>query len=150
MPPPTAVEAPQLQIAGRVGFGVGIYVAPGINSIAAQAGGSGAAAALGPLPAYGGFLGIRWWVKERLVVLPALSMSITRMSAPSVTDSYGNYTQGESFTNGLIAPALSLGYAAYRGKTTRVLLLGGVGFAYTAQGCSRISPPRTAPGRRAT
>jgi hypothetical protein len=136
-PPP--VEAPQLQIAGRVGFGIGIYAAPGLSIGASSGGASGALGGLGAL-SYGGALGIRWWVKERLVVLPSLSMSITRTSAPSVTDNFGNYTQGSSFTNGAIAPSLSLGYAAYRGKSTRVLLLGGVGFAYSAQGVLQDIP----------
>jgi hypothetical protein len=137
LPPP---EAPRILIAGRIGFGIGIYIAPGVISSAAQGGASGALGGLGALPSYGGSLGIRWWVKERLVVLPSLSMSITRTSAPSVTDTFGNYTQGETFTSGVIAPALSLGYAAYRGKSTRVLILGGVGFAYTAQGVLQDIP----------
>jgi hypothetical protein len=76
-------------------------------------------------PIFGGSLGIRWWAKERLAVLPSLSLSISHTS--------GSYIQGDSLTNGTVAPALSLGYAAYRGKTTRFLLLGGVGFSYEAR-----------------
>lgn len=137
MLPPTAPpqvqpapEAPPIQVAGRVGFGIGIYVAPGGGS-------SSSYAAQGALQAFsgsylGGSVGIRWWAKERLAVLPSLSLSISRTTIPNMTDIYGNYTQGSSFTNGTIAPALSLGYAAYRGKTTRFLLIGGVGFSYDA------------------
>lgn len=119
LPPP---EAPPLQMAGKVGFGVGFYVAPG--------GGSGA---LGGISNFGGALGLRWWAKERLAVLPSLNLSISHTTVPNYTDAGGNYTQGDSFTNGTIAPALSLGYAAYRGKTTRFLIIGGVGFNYTAR-----------------
>jgi hypothetical protein len=119
-----------MTVAGRVGFGIGLFVAPGDfsnNSLGYPA----------PIQAFrgassGGMLGLRWWAKERLVVLPSLSLSISRTTIPNITDTNGNYTQGSSFTNGTIAPALSLGYAAYRGKTTRFLLLGGVGFSYDA------------------
>ena len=138
--PPAAAEAPQLKIAGRVGFGIGIYAAPGLSRGASTGGASGALGGLGALPSYGGALGIRWWVKERLVVLPSLSMSINRTSAPSATDAYGNYTQGGSFTSGVIAPTVSLGYAVYRGKSTRVLVVGGVGFTYSAQGVLQDIP----------
>lgn len=136
LPPPSppqgqpSSEAQPLQVAGRVGFGVGVYVAPGLVGSGATA----AAGALGGLQTLGGAVGIRWWVKERLVVLPSLGLSISHTSIPSSTDAFGNFIQGDSLTNGLLAPAVSLGYAAYRGKTTRFLLIGGVGFTYQAQG----------------
>jgi hypothetical protein len=108
-------EAQPLQLAGRVGFGIGIYVAPGGGS-------SSPLGALGGFSSFGGSLGIRWWAKERLAVLPSLSLSINH--------TFGDGIQGDSSTTGTVAPALSLGYAAYRGKTTRFLLIGGVGFSY--------------------
>jgi hypothetical protein len=128
-PPPP--EAPQLQLAGRVGFGLGLYVAPGGSYGAPSYRGAGAA--LSAIPAVGGSLGIRWWVKERLAIFPALNLSVNHNSIPNDTDSYGRYTQGGSFTNGTVAPELLLGYTVYRGKSTRFLLVGGVGFSYTAQ-----------------
>ncbi len=111
-PPPAQPprEAVPIQVAGRVGFGIGIFASPGGGSISSFD-------ALGTIQSvggsyFGGSVGIRWWAKERLAVLPSLSLSISRTTIPSITDIYGNYTQGSSFTNGTIAPALSLGYAA--------------------------------------
>lgn len=139
MPPPSMpqpmstatapVETPQLQLAGRVGFGIGLYYAPGVG----YSNGSGALGALGGLSSFGGSLGIRWWVKERLALFPSLNLSVNHSTIPDVTDGFGNFTRGGSFTSGNIAPALSLGYAVYRGKSTRFLVMGGAGMSYTAQ-----------------
>ena len=120
-PPP---EAAPIQVAGRVGFGVGLYVAPG---------GGSPSPGLSTTSIFGGSLGIRWWAKERLAVIPSLSLSISHTSPPSTTDTLGNDISGDSVTNGTVAPALSLGYAAYRGKSTRFLVIGGVGFSYEAR-----------------
>ncbi|MEO5728499.1 MAG: hypothetical protein ABI134_07480 [Byssovorax sp.] len=125
--PPQAQALPEvapIQVAGRVGFGVGLYVAPGVGS---------PSAGLSAISIIGASLGIRWWAKERLAVIPSLSLSISHTSAPSTTDTLGHHIQGDSFTNGTVAPALSLGYAAYRGKFTRFLVIGGVGFGYEAR-----------------
>ncbi|MFS8071959.1 MAG: hypothetical protein ACMG6S_36785 [Byssovorax sp.] len=120
-PPP---EAAPIQVAGRVGFGVGLHVAPGVGSPSAD---------LSAISIFGASLGIRWWAKERLAVIPSLSLSISHTSAPSTTNALGDPIQADSFTNGTVAPALSLGYAAYRGKSTRFLVIGGVGFGYEAR-----------------
>lgn len=128
-PPPP--EALPIRVAGRVGFGIGAYVAPG--------GGSGAATAaaslggLGGILPYGASLGIRWWAKERLAVLPSLNLTILHTSAPLTTTASGTIVPAGDFTEGSIAPGLSLGYAAYRGKTTRFLVIGGASFSYSAQ-----------------
>jgi hypothetical protein len=125
LPPP--VEAPQLQLAGRVGFGVGLFFAPRGGSSNSAVGGVGA------LSSFGGSLGIRWWVKERLALFPSLNLSISHTTIPNVSDGFNNFTLGGSFTSGTIAPALSLGYAVYRGKSTRFVVMGGAGFSYAAQ-----------------
>lgn len=126
-PPPA--EAPPLQLAGRVGFGLGFYVAPGARSYGAS---PGALGALGGLASYGGSLGLRWWVRERIALFPSLNLSISHSTIPNQTDEFQRYTQGGSYTSGTVAPGLSLGYAAYRGKSTRFLVMGGVGFNYSA------------------
>ena len=71
-------------------------------------------------------------VKERVALFPSLNLSVNHSSIPDDT-THGNFTKGGSFTSGTVAPALSLGYAVYRGKSTRFLLMGGAGFNYTAQ-----------------
>jgi len=138
-PPPPAQSPPEaqpLEVAGRVGFGVGIFAIPG--------GWSSSLGALGATQPIGGVVGIRWWVKERLAVLPSLNLSISHSTVPNTTE-FQTYIQGGSFTNGTVAPALSLGYAAYRGKTTRFLLIGGLGFSYETQ-AERQSIPTTGNG----
>jgi hypothetical protein len=125
LPPP--VEAPQLQLAGRVGFGVGLFFAPRGGSSNSAVGGVGA------LSSFGGSLGIRWWVKERLALFPSLTLAINHSTIPNATDGFDNFTLGGSFTSGTIAPALSLGYAVYRGKSTRFVVMGGAGFSYEAE-----------------
>jgi hypothetical protein len=124
------METPQLQLAGRVGFGLGLYYAPAVRY---PSSGAGALGGLGALSSFGGSLGIRWWVKERLALFPSLNLSISHTTIPNVSDGFNNFTLGGSFTSGTIAPALSLGYAVYRGKSTRFVVMGGAGFSYAAQ-----------------
>lgn len=113
-PPP-----PPFDLAGRVGFGLGISIAPGLGAL----GGLGAQGT-GSLAT--GSLGIRWWARERVVLLPQIHLAVSHQTRPT----NGSVFTPNSFTSGTVAPGLSVGYVAYRGHSTRFILSGGVAFSY--------------------
>ncbi len=131
LPPPTRTATPApssaepspekpLQLAGRFGFGFGIWAAP-----AGLLGNAGVGAAAG------GSLGVRWWASERILLVPSLRMGISYTSKPDEHPYYQDPYRGATFTDGHFSPGLSLGVAAYRGKSSRFILMGGVAFSYT-------------------
>jgi hypothetical protein len=102
-----------------VGFGVGVSIAPGLGALGGLgAQGTGALAT--------GTVGIRWWVRERVVLLPELRLAVSHQTRPA----NGSVFTPDSFTSGTFAPGLSAGYVAYRGQRTRFILSGGVAFSY--------------------
>ncbi len=119
-PPSPPPEAPLL-LAHRFGFGFGIWAAP--IGLANQG-------SLGAAAYYGGSLGVRWWATERILVVPALRMGISYTTAPDSPNYVGETVKGSSYTNGNFSPSVSLGLAAYRGKSSRFILLGGLSFDY--------------------
>lgn len=58
-------------------------------------------------------------------------MGISSTSAPDERVYSLEPIRGATFTDGHFSPGLSLGFAAYRGKSSRFVLLGGIAFAYT-------------------
>jgi hypothetical protein len=113
-PPP-----PSYDLARRLGFGVGVSIAPGLGALGGLgAQGTGALAS--------GTVGMRWWARERVVLLPDLHLAVSHSTRPS----NGNAFSPNTFTSGTLAPGLSAGYVAYRGQRTRFLLSGGVAFSY--------------------
>lgn len=122
-PPAAAPPAEKpIELARRFGFGFGLWASP----LALVGGKSG----LGPSVSYGGALSVVWWASDRVLVAPTLRMGISYTTAPDSASIYGQTVRGSSYTNGTFAPALSLGFAAYRGKSSRFILLGGLGFNY--------------------
>ncbi|MFO0757548.1 MAG: hypothetical protein U0359_13715 [Byssovorax sp.] len=135
--PPSWSDTP-VNLSHRAGFGFGLWAAPVIvaGSSTGLRAGPGAPGALGGLGAlgtgYGGLLSLRYWVSDRLLLSPALVMGISHSTNKEQSDYLGNNHLNEgSFTEGTFAPSLSLGFAAYRGKTNRFLLFGGIQFAYS-------------------
>jgi hypothetical protein len=135
---PPAQPAPEkaIDLKGRVGFGVGLWFAPA--ALAAQqsdlGGSAGALGGLGALgAAFGSTLSIRWWASDRVFLTPSLRLGISHTEDPGSQSPYQQQVAGGSYTNGAFAPALSLGYAAYRGKSTRFLLSAGLSVGYTVQ-----------------
>lgn len=123
-PPP-----PSFDLAKRVGFGVGVSIAPGrgaLGGLGAQGTGSLAT----------GSLGIRWWARERVVLLPSVRLAVSHQTRPTS----GNVFTPNSFTSGTFAPGLSAGYVAYRGQRTRFILSGGVAFSYDVSPLLSQSP----------
>lgn len=136
--PPASPPAPEkaIDLKGRVGFGVGLWFAPA--ALAAQqsdlGGSAGALGGLGSLgAAFGSTLSIRWWASDRVFLTPSLRLGISHTEDPGTQSPYQQQVTGGSYTNGAFAPALSLGYAAYRGKSTRFLLSAGLSVGYTVQ-----------------
>jgi hypothetical protein len=111
-------------MAGRVGFGIGLWGAP----LALITGQNGA----GPA-AVGASLGVRWWMTERLALLPALYASVQHQETHDTKNDFGEVQKGTSTTSGIVAPSVRVAYAAFSGKTTRLLLAGGGGFSYAVQ-----------------
>ncbi|WP_437627881.1 hypothetical protein [Sorangium sp. So ce1151] len=129
-PAPRAPEAPPLALAGRIGFGIGAWAAPLalLDSRASQLTSLSAVGMLG----YGGQLGVRLWVSEKVVLSPSLHLSLAHSWVTESAISGSDASEGESVTSGSVAPGLMLGYAAYRGKATRIIVSGGLHFAYSA------------------
>jgi hypothetical protein len=119
LPPEPPTPTPPFDLAGRVGFGLGVSIAPGLGAL----GGLGAQGT-GSLAT--GSLGIRWWARERVVLHPELHLAVSHETRPT----NGNVFTPNSFTSGTFAPGLSAGYVAYRGQRTRFILSGGVAFSY--------------------
>ena len=63
-------------------------------------------------------------------MVPALRMGISYTTAPDSPNYVGETVKGSSYTNGNFSPSVSLGLAAYRGKSSRFILLGGLSFDY--------------------
>ncbi|WP_437932483.1 hypothetical protein WMF37_25550 [Sorangium sp. So ce291] len=129
-PAPRAPEAPPLELAGRIGFGIGAWAAPLalLESRSSQLTGLSGLGQLG----YGGQLGLRLWVSEKVVLTPSLHLSLEHSWVPESAISGSTALEGESVTSGSVAPGLMFGYAAYRGKATRIIVSSGLYFAYSA------------------
>ncbi len=128
LPPAPPPPEKTLDLTGHVGFGFGLWAAP----VALATQGNGAVGAFGGLGSLlGGALSLRWWVRDRFFLTPSLQLGISRDTIPDSDSTFQKGVNGGSFTNGTFAPALSLGFAAYRGKSTRFLLSGGLSFGYT-------------------
>jgi hypothetical protein len=119
-----------ITLARRMGFGYGLWAEP-VALAAAPSSGAGALGALGAN--YGSTLSLRWWSSERMYLAPSLRLGISYTTVPDGGAYYFDDVKGGSFVNGVFAPSLSLGIAAYRGKTTRFLLSGGLSFGYTVR-----------------
>lgn len=117
-------ESPPLRLAGHVGFGMGIW---GLPAYSPNNNGT-----LGGV-AVGGALDVRWWVTERLALLPTLSLSFAHTSTPDKKSAFGDVVPGSDSTTATVAPAILFSYAVYSGKSTRFLLSAGPGFVYTVQ-----------------
>lgn len=127
-PPPAAPPGPPpLQVAGRLGLGLGVWGAPVL--LAGSADAAGKSSLLGA--AYGSALGARWWTSERVVVIPSLRLSVDHRDFPAIEEN-GQYaaTPATSQTSAAFAPSVSFGYAVHRGKMTRFLLSAGIGASY--------------------
>jgi hypothetical protein len=66
---------------------------------------------------YGPTTGLRWWMSERVALMPALRLAIST-------------TDGRDAT-GTLAPEVLFGFAVYRGRMTRFVLSVGPSFAYS-------------------
>jgi hypothetical protein len=115
-----------------VGFGAGLWVAPVLAiSSATQAPGSTGVSTGSSSAAYvGGSLGIRFWASDRFVLIPALRLGVTHTSIADTKDMFGATIPGINTTSAIFAPQLVLGYAAYRGKSTRFIVSAGPSFSY--------------------
>lgn len=129
-PPPTPGVVPAKpeipgRLARRVGFGIGLWSTPGY----AFGQGSGA---LGN-SYLGAQIGIRWWVSERLAILPSLTLGVNHTSTGDSKNDFGEVVKGYETTSGTVAPMVVFSYAAYVGQTTRFMLSAGPGFVYSVQ-----------------
>ncbi|XXT24018.1 hypothetical protein WME94_20990 [Sorangium sp. So ce429] len=129
-PAPRPPEPQPVELAGRLGFGIGAWAAP-LTLLDQRIGGLTGLSGLGVL-GYGGQLGVRLWVSEKVVLTPSLHLSLEHSWVPESAISGSDASEGESVTSGSVAPGLRLGYAAYRGKATRIIVSGGLSFAYQA------------------
>lgn len=126
LPPPLPSSEPP-GLAGRVGFGTGLWVAPG-NGFG-NSGGSPEGAA-GGAAFFGGALSLRCWATDRIVLIPALRLGVSHTSTPDTKGPFGDTVPGMSTTSAVFAPQLVLGVAAYRGKSTRLIVSAGPSFGY--------------------
>ncbi|MEJ7729252.1 MAG: hypothetical protein WKG00_08555 [Polyangiaceae bacterium] len=106
-----------------MGFGIGGWVDP-VGLI------GGGSVGLSGEATYGTTAALRWWMSERVALMPALRLAISA-------------TDGDDAT-GTVAPSVSFGFAVYRGKMTRFVLSVGPSFAYvvrdqpTSEGPERV------------